>query len=284
MIDPKRWLDEGSGATFEERELLQAGRDLRMPDTLRKRVWIGVATGLTVLETAAAAGTALQKGAAAKGAFTFLSGTAAKGVTALAIASGVGLGVASLRSPSEPPAESHVARVAPSVAPKPPLPTRSPAGAPPVAELLPQGAADNGPSPQFAPPSSEGTKPRTPHGARKAGRPSAAPAPPVSDADVLGGEPNQEARRASRLAEESAAVVAIRRTLLSGEPTEALRMLDRARVQFPDGVLGQEREALSVRALVESGQKVAARKRGEAFLRAFPRSPHAAELRALLGP
>jgi hypothetical protein len=284
MIDPKRWLDGGSGASFEERELLQAGRDLRMPDTLRKRVWVSVATGLTAIETAAAAGAALQKGAAAKGAFTVLSGTAAKGVTALAIASGVGLGVASLRSPSEPPPESHVARVAPSVAPKPSLPARSPAEAPPVAELLPQVEPDNAASPESATPSSEGTKPRTSGGARKAGRPSAAPVPRTSDAEVQGGEPNQEARRASRLAEESAAVVAIRKTLLSGEPTEALRMLERARVQFPDGVLGQEREALSVRALVESGQKAAARKRGEAFLRAFPRSPHAAELRALLGP
>ena len=284
MIDPKRWLDDGSGATFEERELLQAGRDLRMPDTLRKRVWVGVATGLSVIETAAAAGTALQKGAAAKGAFTMLSGTAAKGVTALAIASGVGLGVAALRSPSEPPKESHVGRVAPSVASRPPLPARSPAEAPPVAELVPQGEPEHAPSPESAKPASEAIKSRTPHGARSTGRPSAAPTPRASDADMPGGEPNQEARRASRLAEESAAVVAIRKTLLSGEPTEALRMLDRARIQFPDGVLGQEREALSVRALVESGQKAAARKRGEAFLRAFPRSPHAAELRALLGP
>ena len=79
-------------------------------------------------------------------------------------------------------------------------------------------------------------------------------------------------------------MVAIRKTLLAGEAAQALRMLDRASAQFPDGVLGQEREALAVRALVQSGQKEAARRRGEAFLRAFPRSPHAAELRALLAP
>jgi hypothetical protein len=275
MIDPKRWLDEGGGATSEERELLQAGRDVRMSDRFRNRVWGGVAAGLTTIETVAAAGTALQKGAAVKGAFTVLSSTAAKSVTALAIAGGVSFGVASLRSPSEPPAETRVARAVPSVQP----------ALPAVAEFLAPREADNAPLPETsAIPSLEAAKPRALH-ARRPGRAIAEP-PDVraSDSDVQAAPPSQESRRASRLAEESAAVVAIRKTLLSGQPSEALRMLDRARVQFADGVLGQEREALTVRALVESGQKVAARKRGEAFLRAFPRSPHADELRALLGP
>jgi hypothetical protein len=277
MIDPKRWLDVGGGATSEERELLQAGRDLRMSDPLRKRVWAAVATGLTTIETAAAAGMALQKGAAAKGAFSVLSGTAAKGVTALAIAGGVTLGVASLRSPSAPPAETRVVHAPPSVTARPALP--------PVAELSPPREADNAPLPETATiPTSETPKSRALH-ARPAGRPTAAaPLVRAAEEDVQAAPPSQESRRASRLAEESAAVVAIRKTLLSRQPSEALRMLDRARVQFPDGVLGQEREALTVRALVESGQKDAARKRGEAFLRAFPRSPHAVELRALLGP
>jgi outer membrane protein assembly factor BamD (BamD/ComL family) len=86
------------------------------------------------------------------------------------------------------------------------------------------------------------------------------------------------------LREESAAVLAIRKTLLAGDASEALRMLDRASAEFQGGALVQEREALTVRALVESGQKEAARRRAEAFLRAFPRSPHAAEVRALVGP
>ena len=285
MSDPKRWLDEGGGATFEERELLQAGRELRIPDPLRKSVWAGVATGLTAIETAAAAGAAVQKGAAAKGAFTVLSSTAAKSVTALAIAGSVGLGVASLRSGPEPPAAPHVTAVAPQTAAKSPALTKFSAEAPPVAEMLPQRAPQNASPPEtVTTPRLEGTKSRALHAARPNTRPSAPPALRGSDDNGKPAEPSQEARRASRLAEESAAVVAIRKTLLSGESTEALRMLDRARVEFPDGVLGQEREALTVRALVESGQKDAARNRGEAFLRAFPRSPHAAELRALLGP
>ena len=275
MSDPKRWLDEGGGATFEERELLKAGRELRMPDPLRKSVWAVVATGLTAVETAATAGTALQKGAAAKGAFTVLSGTAAKGVAALAIAGGVGLGIASLREPA-PLAVTHVAGVAP---------TKDGAGAPPVAEILAESAPQNTlPQETVTTSSSGGAKSRALPAARPSARPSAPPALRGLDDNVKPVEPSPESRRASRLAEESAAVVAIRKTLLAGESTEALRMLDRARAEFPDGVLGQEREALTVRALVESGQKDPARKRGDAFLRAFPRSPHAAELRALLGP
>src|SRR5262249_15104665 len=97
-------------------------------------------------------------------------------------------------------------------------------------------------------------------------------------------EPELESRATSRLREESAAVIAIRKMLLSGNAAEALRMLDRARTDFPGGALAEEREALTVRALVDLGEKGAARARGEAFLRTFPRSPHAAEVRALLRP
>jgi outer membrane protein assembly factor BamD (BamD/ComL family) len=77
--------------------------------------------------------------------------------------------------------------------------------------------------------------------------------------------------------------LAIRKTLLGGDAAMALRMLDRAEAEFPNGALGEEREALAVRALVASGQNEPARKRGEAFLRAFPRSPHASEVRTILG-
>ena len=281
MIDPKRWLDEGGGATFEERALLRAGRDHRMPAALRKRVWAGVATGLTAIETAAAAGTALQKGAAAKGAVSLLSGTAFKGVAALAIAGGVGFGVASLHSSSEPPS-ADVAHVAPSLMAKPPLGAKLTAELPAAAEPTAHREGDHAPPSEIAG-RPENARSRPLHALRPASRPIIAP-PSARGPEGQPTAPPQESGRASRLAEESAATIAIRKMLLSGKPAQALHMLDRAHLDFPDGALGQEREALAVRALVESGQKDAARRRGEAFLRAFPRSPHAAELRALLGP
>ena len=87
----------------------------------------------------------------------------------------------------------------------------------------------------------------------------------------------------SRLREESAAVLAIRRTLLAGNAREALTLLARARAEFPHGALAEEREALSVRALMAAGDRDAARLRGEAFLHRFPRSPQAGDVRRLLG-
>ena len=88
---------------------------------------------------------------------------------------------------------------------------------------------------------------------------------------------------ASRLREESAAVLAIRRTLLAGNARQALSLLARARADFPHGALAEEREALSVRALLAAGETDAARQRGADFLRRFPRSPQASDVRRLLG-
>jgi hypothetical protein len=262
-------LDEGGGATFEERELLDAGRRAALPNALRRRVWLGVATGAVGIGAASEAAGALGSAGATKGAFSALIGSVtAKGVLAVALVGGAGLGVATLRSSSEPAAVATVARVAPARDVPPAVESRAPreenAGAPiretkaPVSVPLP--------------------KPRT-----ASPRPSSAAVGP-SDDEARAREAPAESRSASRLREESAAVLAVRKTLLAGDAALALRMLDRARAEFPNGALAEEREALAVRALVTSGQNELARKRGEAFLHAFPRSPHASEVRAVLGP
>jgi len=90
--------------------------------------------------------------------------------------------------------------------------------------------------------------------------------------------------RASRLAEESRMVLEARNALRSSDPGTALRLLEAARVAFPDGALMQEREALAIEALVRSGQRDLASKRAEAFLRDYPKSPHAADVRRSLVP
>jgi hypothetical protein len=256
MSDPKRWLDEGGGATFEERELLQAGREVKVPGRLRKRIWLGVATSASGIGVAAdAAGAVLQKGAAAEGALSIFSGSLAKGVVAFALVGGAGWAVTTFRSSPEVPLQVGAFRGSSG--------TTETGVAQPRASV--GGTTDLAIREPAATTSVQVTKPRPAGGALAA---SEAP----------------ESRATSRLREESAAVLAIRKTLLSGDAIEALRMLERARADFPKGALAQEREALTVRGLVESGQKEAARQRGEAFLRTFPRSPHAAEVRALLGP
>jgi outer membrane protein assembly factor BamD (BamD/ComL family) len=86
--------------------------------------------------------------------------------------------------------------------------------------------------------------------------------------------------RASHLHEESAMILDARSVLRAGDPSRALRLLDGARARFPQGILAQEREALAIEALVRSGQRALAAKRAESFLRDYPKSPHAADVRS----
>jgi hypothetical protein len=83
---------------------------------------------------------------------------------------------------------------------------------------------------------------------------------------------------ASQLREESLAVLGIRQALRSGDASSALKLLEQARARFPRGALGQEREALTIEALAQSGAHAAAERRAAAFLRAYPNSPYAADV------
>jgi hypothetical protein len=281
MTDPKRWLDEGGGGTAEERELLEAGCDARMPSALRKRVWVGIAAGVAGVGVPAgtAAGGAVGSGAtAAKGTIaTLFSGAAAKTVLVVVVLGGAGLGVTTWRSAARPVAKVDDARAAPVAQSRPAVGPVTPA---PIEPATPPPALD----PRVEVETSGAAVEHRARGQARAPRQAPATSAQPDDVAPPRAEPAPETHAMSRLREESAAVVAIRKTLLAGDAAEALRMLDRAKSDFPNGALVQEREALTVRALVESGQKDAARKRGEAFLRVFPRSPHAAEVRALLGP
>jgi len=87
----------------------------------------------------------------------------------------------------------------------------------------------------------------------------------------------------SRLAAEGRAVVEAKRALRAGDAASALRLLEAAGRTFPDGALGQEREALAIEALDRAGQREAARARAHAFLRAYPTSPHATNVRRFAG-
>lgn len=93
---------------------------------------------------------------------------------------------------------------------------------------------------------------------------------------------NAEQRHATAQAE-SRAIAEAREALRSGNVATALSTLGRARSLFPDGILRQEREALTIEALVRSGQRASARARAAAFLDTYPRSPHAAQVRRVVG-
>jgi outer membrane protein assembly factor BamD (BamD/ComL family) len=83
----------------------------------------------------------------------------------------------------------------------------------------------------------------------------------------------------SRLAEEAQNLVEARRLLRSGATTAALSALEQGSREFAGGRLEQEREALFIEALAQSGQTELARRRATVFLRNHPGSPHAADVK-----
>jgi hypothetical protein len=83
----------------------------------------------------------------------------------------------------------------------------------------------------------------------------------------------------SQLREESGALLEARSALRGGDAARSLALLEQARLRYPRGALGQEREALTIQALAQSGERAAAARRARAFLVAHPQSPYAADVR-----
>jgi hypothetical protein len=82
--------------------------------------------------------------------------------------------------------------------------------------------------------------------------------------------------------DEARLVGVAREALTRQDPASALVALRATERLYPDGILLQEREALSISALSALGRTAEAAARARAFLRAFPGSPHAARARAAL--
>jgi hypothetical protein len=95
------------------------------------------------------------------------------------------------------------------------------------------------------------------------------PSPPKgavapSSAELLSGS--------SQLAAERRLLETARAQLVGGEPDHALAVLDSHRAQFPRGVLAEEREALTIQALVRAGRSDEARAKALAFQQRAPDS------------
>lgn len=149
-------------------------------------------------------------------------------------------------------------------APLPPLPS----GVPPAVSAAvaePEAAVEPEPI-RDAPPTSSAQR-------RRVRVPAVAPSSP----------PPPAAPSASNPQDESQLISAARSALRAGDSARALGLLGEAQHRFAHGVLGQEREALTIEALAKSGQRASAKSRGEAFLKAYRDSPYAARIRALIG-
>lgn len=123
--------------------------------------------------------------------------------------------------------------------------------------------------------------PTLPPAASQAATPPAEP-PPAAAEQPSDGKPRLAP--ASQLREESIALLQARTALRAGDAARSLALLERARVRFARGALGQEREALTIQALAQSGERASARRRAQAFLRAHPQSPYVADVRLVAAP
>ncbi|HEX3852023.1 MAG TPA: hypothetical protein VHW01_13720 [Polyangiaceae bacterium] len=83
---------------------------------------------------------------------------------------------------------------------------------------------------------------------------------------------------------EVAALDLARTALAGGDSGRTLELLDRYAQAFPKGALRPEATYLRIQALSKSGQGAAARELAARFLAHHPKSPHAAQLQALVSP
>ena len=243
MNDPRRWTDDGGEATALERELVRAGRDPGPSHEQRRMMWGAIAA--QAIPSATGQGAAPASGTAASTGLTVAKGT----VIVALIGAGIVASYRTMRGPIPPIMQPSAPAPAPAPHEQPQLPSVSP-------------APGDDPS---------GEAPRSAKIAHSTPRPNAA-----ATKEVV------ENARASQLREESEMILGARRVLRAGDPLRALTLLDAARARFPEGILVQEREALSIEALVRSGQRALATKRAEAFLRAYPKSPHGADVKRVV--
>jgi hypothetical protein len=113
--------------------------------------------------------------------------------------------------------------------------------------------------------------------------PAAIAAPDPLAAPDRPSRPIDEPKQRSLLAIESRMLTDARAELRGGDPRAAMATLDRMQARFPKGVLMQEREVLTIQVLAALGDGAAASRKAREFLKAYPSSPHAPQLRRYAG-
>jgi hypothetical protein len=269
MNEPKRWLDDDSDLSDDERRALRAGFSAPVPRGAQSVVWGALRNKLPLGIAGAALGATATKAAAAVSIVKMgLTGVALGSVVAVAIVGGEHLLAptpAATRPSSTPlrPAE---------VAPAPPTPQPRPVEPTPALDPTPE--LPHPPTPHERPkPTPVGVEQPVPTLAppERSVASFAVPAPPVPH-EVDAGTASLESRR----------VADARARLRAGNASGALGVLDSIRRDFPNGVLVQERDALTIEALLALGEYSRARSLATAFLARYPGSPHAEAARRAL--
>jgi hypothetical protein len=282
MSDPKRWLDEDGGAGPGERAFLQQGLSMDPPKGAQDEVWmalcaqIGAAGGMAAAPAAApqaaaaaspgAAGAggavATGKGAAAgMGSWGLAGAGVAKGLLIGLLCGGLAAGGYAAVAPSRAvPLNAPAAEAPFGISPPAPAPHSSPAPAASASAEPPDRTLDERPAASARPRITSAALGASAHASEAPSSP-----PPAESAAT---------ERESRLRDERRMLGEARNVLRGGQAAQAIQKLDEMRERFPDGVLAQEREALAIEALARTGRREAAAARAEAFLRAYPKSPH----------
>lgn len=283
--DPKRWLEDGGGATDAERDLLRSAEQVEPATGASEAMWAALATRLPPSggggpppDTGPSGGPGGGAGPAALG-----SSLGAKTLAAAVVAAVIAIGaVATLRSSSTTP----VAPLAPhsSVSPLPPAASAPALPIAPLPVISPPAVV----APSANEPDSPTSPPARLSAPRAAQHQVGAPAPVASHTTpaptTLSAPTAPPAPTAplDALRDESALVAAARTALRRGDGAAALASLELARTRHPRGALLQEREVLTIEALAQRGDADTASRRATAFLRAFPTSPHAAHVRTFV--
>ncbi len=85
------------------------------------------------------------------------------------------------------------------------------------------------------------------------------------------------------LNDQIAALDHARAALTAGDASRAKKLVDAYESEYPGGAFTQEAEVVRIDALVHEGNHDGAERAGKHFLAAYPKSPHAGRVRALLG-
>jgi hypothetical protein len=109
-----------------------------------------------------------------------------------------------------------------------------------------------------------------------------APPLPQERSASAGSVPPNKNETESQLLRETALLERARAALRAGNTGQAWQTLEQWAAEFPSGQLAQEREVLSIELLWRGGRRDLASARIRAFERAYPKSAHAARLKALL--
>jgi hypothetical protein len=300
MSAPKRWLDDGGGATRGERDLLRLGASHEPPAAAKDAVWTALLAQIPPIPPGSTGGGAAPGAGAAKAAAAAkaagAAGAATNGSAALAGAVGGGLLKSALIGAGSAVALiATYAVVTPATVsqPPPPAPTAVEAVAAPGTGVrnaigergAPGAAAPIAPETQGVPAIADSAAALAAPGPAASAEPRAASPAPSAGRDPRGplgasSGPVGPMDRETRLLEESRRLTEARDALRRGDASGALSQLAELQRAVPGGILGQEREALAIEALAKSGRASEAQARARAFLQAYPQSPHATRVEA----